>query len=36
MGRLLENIEGFHVMHYQAKFANHHTRDCHVGFLLAL
>ena len=26
--------EGFHVMSYQANFANHPTRDRHVGFLL--
>ena len=28
-----KSIEGFHVMSYQANFASHHTRDCHVGFL---
>ena len=29
------SIEGFHVTSYQANFASHHTRDRHVGFLLA-
>ena len=29
-------IEGFHVTSYQANIASHHTRDRHVGFLLAL
>ena len=28
-------IEGFHVTSYQANFASHHSRDRHVGFLLA-
>ena len=28
-------IEGFHVTLYQANFASHHTRNRHVGFLLA-
>ena len=28
-------IEDFHVMSYQANFASHHTRNRHVGFLLA-
>ena len=26
-------IGGFHVTWYQANFASHHTRNCHVGFL---
>ena len=26
-------LEGFHVASYQAHFASHLTRDCHVGFL---
>ena len=26
-------VEGFHVMSYQANFASHHIRNYHVGFL---
>ena len=30
-----QEMEGFHVMSYQANIASHHTRDRHVGFLSA-
>ena len=33
---LFWQIEGFNKTSYQANFASHHTRDSHVGFLLAL
>ena len=31
----IKTIGGFHVTSYQANFASHCTRNCHVGFLLA-
>ena len=32
---IFSSIEGFHVTSFEAKFASHHTRDLHVGFLFA-